>query len=220
METDLKPTVLRLEEGGVTFPGAEGRKPEFVPAGKGETVAGLLRRLIERGRIVTGEGCAVAVDTPRCVLVPVEAFGPGMERGYMEVNRIHCSADEMVVASSPAAGIVALTVAPREAVECLRGMCGGVEFTSPLLAELTHPGRQGVGVLLTRRYAYVTALSPEPLYAEAVPRDPAAGMLYCVGRAGECLGDGFTVSLSGIGAASAAKLFRKYYKKVRFDAHY
>lgn len=211
---------IRLSADGLSF-FASGH-PEL-PRGElfvepGERPGDLLEKLRRTGRVDFDAfaRAVVEVNSRRMLLVPLEAFEEGMQEDYLAVNGIAHTASEQVVATSPAPGIIALVVLPRQVVDFCRSVWDEhVRFASPIAHCLEHGLHATLRIRVERHYAYIARYAERLEEAVVIPCSAPADLLYYMGGLGLEGMRRTWVEVSGRDSRAVMKALRRYYRRVR-----
>jgi len=163
---------------------------------------------------VAGRPTEVEVRTPRTLLVPAELFDGAHAAALLAAGGVPALDDDEIVWSDPAAEIVAVMAAGREAILRVRSVLGnGVRFTAPLLP-LLHADRPTVRICSAPGILYLSVFDTEPLLAEAIPVLSDEDILCLFERLGERFRwADFTLLAAGGDANRLRKLLKNRFKE-------
>ena len=151
------------------------------------------------------------IDTPRVILAPREAVSLDTASALLRLAGKPCHLSELSVCSELQADIVAIMAIDHEALTSMVEKWGSrASFTSPLL-DMRHNDECCITIDATDAVCYIRHFDNGLQYAEAMEYSSAEDILYhttarAAGRA--------DIPIYIKGGAKAAKLLRKYYKRV------
>jgi hypothetical protein len=150
------------------------------------------------------------IDTPRVTLAPREAITPDNASSFLTLCSKACHINEQSVCSEQQSDIVAIIAIDSEALASIVEKWGSrASFSSPLL-DMRHSEESCLTIDASEKVCYMRLFNNGLQRAEANVATTAEDILYLVT---EWLG-GNDTPIYIKGSSAAAKLLRKYFKRV------
>ncbi len=155
-----------------------------------------------------------SVATPKVTLVPRCAFDEALSAQYLAAVGLPCSADETTVCSEMQAETIAIMAIDRNVLDGVLAALGTrARFTSPLL-DKRHDSGRNLFVRLADGTAYFRLFDGKLRLAEAVTVRTADDVLFYALRFLDAAGLGTDTDIYISGNRTAAKLLKRYFKRV------
>lgn len=159
-------------------------------------------------------GITFVVETHKVTLIPKKAFDESLAADYLSAVGLSCATDETAVCSDMQAETIAVMAIDKTALSEIVGEFGSrAGFTSPLLCS-EHDGSRNMSIRIIDGVAYFRAFDNGLQAAEAIRTASDNDVLYYAIRIGEALNFGKDTDIYIEGGKSAAKLVKRYFKKV------
>ena len=157
------------------------------------------------------ENVEFVIDTPRVTLAPREVVTLDNAAEILRLTGKPCHSNEQSVCSELQADIVAIIAIDAHALESIIAKWGSrASFSTPLL-DMRHSDEACLTIDCTERVCYMRLFKGGLQRAEALDATTAEdALLYAT----EWLGEGSTTTIYIKGCKAAAKLLKKYFKRV------
>ena len=157
------------------------------------------------------ENVEFVIDTPRVTLAPREVVTLDNAAEILRLTGKPCHSNEQSVCSELQADIVAIIAIDVHALETIIAKWGSrASFSTPLL-DMRHSDEECLTIDCTERVCYMRLFKAGLQRAEALDAATAEdALLYAT----EWLGEGSTTTIYIKGCKAAAKLLKKYFKRV------
>ena len=161
------------------------------------------------------EPLTVEIVTPRTLLVPETLFAPERAALLLAADGKRPQADETVVWSDPADGVVAVMAVPAEALASLPE--ARRRYTTPLLHPMS-PTQPTLRLQLVGGYLYIKCWHAGLRLAEVVPAPTEADLLYVLERLEtEFPASQYALRIAGPRAKELTKLLGHLYPDTRCE---
>lgn len=192
---------------------------ESRPLPHGEGLPDALRSLLQCEALQCPEGGAtVLYDTDRVCLIPSEYYRENDSERYMTLSGIPPEADRRTVATAPRDGKIALIGVENAIHDCLLSAYGDrTVYAHPLLEAAARQSPQPLlTAALTRRFVHLSAYDGGLLFAETLPLNSDADLLYYLAALKKIYaGTRFRIEISGTGAAQMRRVAARYFRRTR-----
>ena len=157
------------------------------------------------------ENVEFVIDTPRVTLAPREVVTLDNAAEILRLTGKPCHSNEQSVCSELQADIVAIIAIDAHALESIIAKWGSrASFSTPLL-DMRHSDEECMTIDCTERVCYMRLFKGGLQRAEALDATTAEdALLYAT----EWLGEGSATTIYIKGCKAAAKLLKKYFKRV------
>ena len=157
------------------------------------------------------ENVEFVIDTPRVTLAPREVVTLDNAAEILRLTDKPCHSNEQSVCSELQADIVAIIAIDIHALESIIAKWGNrASFSTPLL-DMRHSDEECLTIDCTERVCYMRLFKGGLQRAEVLDATTAEdALLYAT----EWLGEGSTTTIYIKGCKAAAKLLKKYFKRV------
>ena len=165
-------------------------------------------------RVSADGNATLVVETHKATLVPEQAFDPALAEHYLAAVGLPCADNETAVYSPAQDGTRVVMAVARKAYDAITERFGSrVRFTSPLFCG-THDEGRNISIRIIGGTAYIRVFDGGLQACEAVSLSSDDDVLYYALRIGEAAGIGTDAAVYISGCKSAARLLKRYFRKV------